>query len=142
MEHMIDQITESRLAAACLCETSEVRWAASEGYICQVGVNDDGAPRYLCTAITTLKFSRAAQQAGFNSHEIRMMISMIEMFGGGAEYVEQVIDDKLKTIRMQYIRELENQQKVLMFRQWCRSQPDGYASLATIPQRVEGRLLS
>ncbi len=142
MEHIIDQITESKLASACLCDCHQVRQAARAGLICQVGVSHDGAPLYLSTAITTLKFAHAAQQAGFDDHEVRMMISMIEMFGGGDEYVEQVIDDKLQQIRKQYIHELERQQKVLGFRQWCRNQPDGYASLATIPHIVQGRVFS
>lgn len=142
MDNMIDQITETRLASACLYNLAEVRQAASAGLICQIGRSNDGTPLYLSTAITTLKFAHAALMAGFDNHEVRMMILMIEIFGGGGEYVEQVIDDKLQQIRKQYIYELERQQKVLGFRQWCRSQPDGYASLATIPQVAEGRVLS
>lgn len=142
METMIDQITETRLASACQCELAEVRQAASARLICQIGTSNDGAPLYLSTTIMTLRFVQTALRAGFDFEEVRMMISMIEIFGGGDEYVEQVIDDKLEQIHKRCISELERQQKVLGFRQWCRSQPDGYASLATIPMMTEGRVLS
>ena len=142
MDNTQTTITETHLATMVNCTVETIRKATQYGILYTVGYTNDGVPFYLASSAISMQFALQAMQAGFSKQEVRMMIAMIEMFGGGEEYVEEVIADRLRGIEEERNRLLIAEHAVMIFRSWCYALPNGFSSLATIPQTSNRGMLS
>lgn len=100
---------------------------------------DKPQTRYRPNAIETIRFIRMANRLGFSIEDVSMMIFLIEIFGGGGDYVGAVIHDHILSVRDQISRLLAMEKELINLESRCLSDLDYLAGIASAPQE-SGRM--
>jgi MerR family mercuric resistance operon transcriptional regulator len=98
---MSESYTIGQLAKAAAVAPSTVRYYERRGLLIAESRSKSNYRLYSCESLKRLRFVKAAQQAGFTLGDIEVLLGLGEQRNLPCHVVQQLIGDRLKTVRTQ-----------------------------------------
>lgn len=125
-------LTRESLAKFTGASVEEIMRYEQHGMLPIVHTRDDRV-LFRPNAVETVRFIRSVLRLGFSVEEVCMMISLIEIFGGGGDYVGAVIHDRILAVRKQISNLLAMEKELMQFERRCVSDFSFLSSIASVP---------